>query len=1193
MQELESALTMQERDDLNRALGSLAREIGQNFSSSFGSLDQVACGSGKQSWREAFVTLLEGILRDSEDAFVHLPYAEIRNQVRRLSPALEEITSPQLVIVGLGRPSQVVLNPGSKKLAGLLGLENTLWGDVHMAEIFEAPSPAVLEGFGTRPKTNKAQVVRQLLYACYRAVHQVTIHYYRDQGMAAEIDARRRLTSVSARMAHFLRGKQAGIQKDFSENLSPDLFALDDFARCGINSQISAIAYDPVQSLLAVGTSDTQFGHGQIYVFGQRRVAVVFALPRKASAKFIQFCADKLVSVDSKSEISIFSLETRQTLVSYAPPSHASALLTDPSLDYAFIGLQNGDIIAYDLDRETLTPFRVPNLWAQRNPRVRLCPVLSLSFSPRDIGKILVGYPEGAVTFSFKQNVAQKYFEYEVPPGALGGNGDVPASEMRRPRLTRALWHPNGIFVLTVHDDNSLVFWDSKDGRKIMARSINTPNIDQPGVSPERPQSATGLKDPITNVAWCVKDNGDDSGLLIAGGRPKAEANKGLTFIDLGPSPNYQTSSWAMIAKYFETPKRTALLPTPPGAEVVDFCPIPRSTPYYGGAHDPIALLALLSSGEVITMSFPSGHPITPTNMLHPYLSFVHPFVNKVTLTSVDRSAWLGLKEKRSQGPKFLLGGAEIRKPLKRFEDRNVLTTAHADGTIRIWDAGIDDEIENGDVVQVDLARAVGRVGNVEVTEMSFGGSTGELSVGLRTGELVVFRWGNNQSFGREEPPGANEGPGTLTKITHRVDPGLKTGILPLTLLNMQQGPVTALKHSQVGFVAVGFEGGSLAILDLRGPAIIHTAHFSELFKANKRGSIFNKRSSESPAPEWPTSIEFGVLTLEGEDYSSICCFVGTNRGNLATFKILPSEGGRYVAQFVGTSLLDDKVINIIPINADDGGLALATPNAVGGLRNGVRVNGAVVAVTVSGCRIFKPATSKGAHRSWDDYLCDSAAVVKTEARGYSLVGLFGDGYTRAFSIPGLKEIGASPINQIADMRRLSDATISSNGTVMVWTSPSEVGLFSVWGGGHGLRQSEDQLYNPQVVMPPRPTITNIQWISGTQYVSPADMDILIGGPDRPPSKRMQEQMRLEEEERRKAFREGRTPTNKSSSSQEGYFSYMQRQVQERTERLNFAGDSMDRLEESSSNFARDVNKFVSNQKRKAVLGALGSKFGF
>jgi hypothetical protein len=38
---------------------------------------------------------------------------------------------------------------------------------------------------------------------------------------------------------------------------------------------------------------------------------------------------------------------------------------------------------------------------------------------------------------------------------------------------------------------------------------------------------------------------------------------------------------------------------------------------------------------------------------------------------------------------------------------------------------------------------------------------------------------------------------------------------------------------------------------------------------------------------------------------------------------------------------------------------------------------------------------------------------------------------------------------------------------------------------------SNDKLYNPEAVIPQRPTITNIQWISGTQYISPADMDIL------------------------------------------------------------------------------------------------------
>ncbi|CEL08030.1 Putative SNARE-dependent exocytosis protein [Aspergillus calidoustus] len=996
-------------------------------------------------------------------------------------------------------------------------------------------------------------------------------------------------------MAHFLRGKQAGIQKDFSGTLAPELFDIDDLARCGINSQISVLAYDPVQSLLAVGTSESQFGHGQIYVFGQGRVLITFALPRKASAKFLQFCADKLVSVDSKSEISIFSLETKQLLSSHAPPSHASALLTDPSLDYAFIGLQNGEILAYDLDREALTPFRIPNLWAERNPRSRFCPVVSLAFSPRDIGKVLIGYPDGAVVFSFKQNLAQKYFEYEVPPAALGGNGAVPSRDLRKPRLTRALWHPNGIFVLTIHDDNSLVFWDSKDGRKLLARSIFTPNIDQPGVLPvpAASDSPAGPKEPIADIAWCVKANGDDSGLLIAGGKAKDEPNRNLIFMDFGPTPNYQTSSWAVISAYLEKPKRHAELPIPPGAEVVSFCVIPRNSPYYAGAHDPIAVIVLLTSGELITLSFPSGHPIPPTNMLPASLIMVHPYVTKTTLTPVDRGAWLGLKERRSQGPKFILGGAETKKSLKRMENRNIVTAAHADGTVRLWDVGHNDEIENSETIQVDLARALGRVNNIEVTEMSFGGSSGELSVGLRTGEVVIFRWGNNQRLGHEEPAGPNNGPGELTNITHRTDPGLKQGLLPLTLLDMQQGPVTALKHSPVGFVAVGFEAGSIAIIDLRGPAIIHTANLSEVAKQHKRSSFLKSRSHSDAPSEVPTTIEFGIVTLEGEDYSSICCFVGTNRGNLATFKILPGSSGAYTATFVGAVALDDKVISITPINADNGNLALATGEAFGGLRNGAKVHGAVVAVTTTGCRIFKPATSKGAQRSWDDYLCDAAAVVNVQGRGCSLVGLFGDGNARAFSIPGLKEIGCSKISHRADMSRLSLSAVSSDGTVMVWTSPSEMGFFEVWGAGIELQPSEDQLYNPQLIIPPRPTITNMQWISGTQYISTADMDVLIGGPDRPPSKRMLEQMRLDEQERRKAAREGRTPPARQDSNEEGYLAYMSRQMQERTERLGFASDNMDRLEETSSGWARDVNKYVQNQKKKAVLGALGAKFGF
>lgn len=485
----------------------------------------------------------------------------------------------------------------------------------------------------------------------------------------------------------------------------------------------------------------------------------------------------------------------------------------------------------------------------------------------------MIGFPEGAVIFSFKQNKAVKYFQYEVPSGAPGGDSDPSsAREPRWPRLTKAVWHPTGTFILTAHDDSSLVFWDPKDGRVVMARTLQSVNVDKPGSGSGSVGATPGtfsLKEPIFDIKWCCKENPDDTGLLIAGGLPTTQTAKGLTFFDLGPTPNYQTSSWQILSQHFESPKNRSILQTPPGAEIVGICAIPRTSPHYAGASDPIALLTLLSSGELVTLSFPSGHPISPTNMLHLSLSFVHPFVTKMALASVDRTRWLGMTEKRLQGPKILKGGLEAKKHLKRFESRNIAQTAHADGLIRIWDTGHNDEIENPHVLQVDLRRAVGRADNIEVTHMSMAGAAGELSVGLKSGELVVFRWGRNRTVGQDLPPGPNEGPGRITDISSRADPGLKEGFLPLLLINQEQGPVTALKHSDVGFICVGFEAGSIAVIDLRVPAVIYTAHSSDFSKPSKRGSIIRRRSQPETVAEWPTSIEFGVLTLDGDGKSN------------------------------------------------------------------------------------------------------------------------------------------------------------------------------------------------------------------------------------------------------------------------------------------------------------------------------------
>jgi len=97
-----------------------------------------------------------------------------------------------------------------------------------------------------------------------------------------------------------------------------------------------------VQSLLAVGTTDTKFGVGQIYIFGRGRVSGVLQLQRKASIKILQFCADRLLCVDSRNDLSVFSLDLKRLISSYSPPGSVLSLCSDPTLDYALLGMQTG-----------------------------------------------------------------------------------------------------------------------------------------------------------------------------------------------------------------------------------------------------------------------------------------------------------------------------------------------------------------------------------------------------------------------------------------------------------------------------------------------------------------------------------------------------------------------------------------------------------------------------------------------------------------------------------------------------------------------------------------------------------------------------------------------------------------------------------------------------------------------------------
>jgi syntaxin-binding protein 5 len=145
---------------------------------------------------------------------------------------------------------------------------------------------------------------------------------------------------------------------------------------------------------------------------------------------------------------------------------------------------------------------------------------------------------------------------------------------------------------------------------------------------------------------------------------------------------------------------------------------------------------------------------------------------------------------------------------------------------------------------------------------------------------------------------------------------------------------------------------------------------------------------------------------------------------------------------------LDDQIVQIEPIHAEFGYPITASQQAVASLRNGTKTNGILLVATQTSLRIFKPATSKGAQKSLDNYRCLSAAVSRCEDRGHALVILCDDGCARAYSIPGLREIASARVSNILDSQRFSDAVITRSGDIYGWASPSETALINIWGSG-------------------------------------------------------------------------------------------------------------------------------------------------
>ncbi|ORY86798.1 lethal giant larvae like, C-terminal-domain-containing protein [Protomyces lactucae-debilis] len=1015
-------------------------------------------------------------------------------------------------------------------------------------------------------------------------------------------------------MSKRLFGKQKAFE-DLSGGFQRGLLQKDDLARYGIAGKILHVAYDQVQSLVAVATT-----HGAIHVLGQNGVEVVYVLPAGCTAHHLCLHRSHLTAIDQRNTLHTWLLEdcrdSRPAAV-YALRGVVTAIHVEPSVDWLFLGMTDGSICVWDLEGEQMTTYKVKNLYFERQeearmmeydwavPRYHISPVLSLQIHPLDLGMLLVGYPDGAALYSFKDGSCKAFFETTI---AADGH-----KAQQRPHLTCATFSPDGNFVATGHQDGSFAFFNVQDSEiPLQIRSLSETDLNLTRRDYTAPEGAA--LDPVFDISWCCRAEAGDSFLLVAGGT--LQEMRGLGLLDLGPLP----SRTADYSSYFATPRRQKILPLESRQLVRTILPLGTASPFYAASHDSQAALLLLADGTCTVLSLPSGAPVS-SSVLPPPLAFACPPCSLFTISEMPRALHAGMydnaRKRRLLERNLLIGGAPAKRRLRSFEQRLVLLSVHGQ-QIRLSDIS-HAEMAEAPLLSVDVEATLPQGGRI--SQVSLAGTAGELALATATGGVLILKYPIHANSGIESHPGdvsqVTPLPSPLPDAQNLLfgfEPSQAAAFNPVCLLQANQGSVTTVKMSDVGFAAIGYETGMLCLVDMRGPAIIFMDTCERLQIRAEKGFFKRKSVFERPLPgsqpEYATCCEFLTMGIEGR--LAITLVVGTSKGRTLILELLKDAQGMFSAVLNHAETgqpQEGAVTSILGCLATGDDLA-ARPEHLAMLQEDSGLPECLLIVTEKGVRSvtgnFKSTLGKADCRQSP---ARSAALI-TIPGSINLVLLAvasGSNAVELFSVPALRPLGhlITPEHASASMVPF----ISTHGDVVCQSSleGGELALINMLGTGVTLRDVPpdalfDALKQPAMA---RPTISNWQWLSGTQHIKPSDLDTILSDGVRPLSKRAQERIRASEKQRQLVERQEQISQQQNERvrgaqrgalgrSREGRDTYgeMQQQGQERGERMSQLDETFENLSKASGDFLTEVDKFASNAKKQVMLGGARKMFG-
>ncbi|XP_016309721.1 syntaxin-binding protein 5-like isoform X4 [Sinocyclocheilus anshuiensis] len=430
---------------------------------------------------------------------------------------------------------------------------------------------------------------------------------------------------------------------EIQETLMSEHFQICKTVRHGFPYQPTALAFDPVQKILAIGTRS-----GGVRLLGRPGVDCHCQHESGAAVLQLQFLINEgaLVTACADDTLHLWNLRQRRPAILHSLKFNRERITfchLPFQSKWLYVGTERGNTHIVNIESFILSGYVIMwNKAIELSTKTHPGPVVHLSDSPKDEGKLLIGFESGTIVMwdlRAKRSDFRIYYDEAIHSVS---------------------WHHEGRQFMCSHSDGSLSMWNLRNTAKPF-------QVTFPHGKTQRDGRKESCK-PILKVEYKTSRNSSEAFVVFSGG---------LSYDKAGRRPTLTIMHGKAI---------TVLEMDYPIVDFLVLC----ETPYLNEVQEPYAVVVLLEKDFVVVDLTQSNFPIFE----NAYPMDIHE--SPVTCTAYFADCppdiipvvySIGAKHKKTgySHKEWPVSGGTWTVGSQTYPE--IIITGHADGSIKFWDA--------------------------------------------------------------------------------------------------------------------------------------------------------------------------------------------------------------------------------------------------------------------------------------------------------------------------------------------------------------------------------------------------------------------------------------------------------------------------------------------------------------------------